>query len=101
MGRGGAGDRLRTIEARIRVWLGLDQTVLVRIRDIDACEMKGDCPEEAVASKDALSSLLAGGPITLTNIKHDKYDGRVDAAPRLPEPLRRPALDLLKAMGRE
>jgi micrococcal nuclease len=74
-----------TIEARIRVWLGLDQTILVRIRDIDAPELKGDCPEAAVVSREALSRLLGRGPVTLTNIKHDKYGGRIDAALRLPD----------------
>ncbi|MDO8607886.1 MAG: hypothetical protein Q7R40_15225 [Phaeospirillum sp.] len=69
-----------TVEARIRVWLGLDQTIHIRIRDIDAPEMKGDCPDAAQASRDALARLLGSGPITITNIKHDKYGGRVDGA---------------------
>lgn len=69
-----------TVEARIHVWLGLDQTIRVRIRDIDAPEMHGDCPEAAQASRDALARLLGSGPVTLTNIKHDKYGDRVDAA---------------------
>jgi endonuclease YncB( thermonuclease family) len=74
-----------TVEARVRIWLGLDQTIHIRIRDMDAPEMKGDCPEAAAASKEALARLLGSGPITLTNIKHDKYGGRVDAALRLPD----------------
>jgi len=69
-----------TVEARVRVWLGLDQTIHVRIRDIDAPELKGACPEAAAASKEALAGLLGSGPITLTNIKHDKYGGRVDGS---------------------
>lgn len=69
-----------TVEARIRVWLGLDQTVRVRIRAIDAPEMHGDCPEAAAQSKDALARLLGSGAVILSNIKHDKYGGRVDAS---------------------
>lgn len=69
-----------TVEAKVHLWLGLDQLVRVRIRAIDAPEMKGDCPEAAAASKDALAGLLGRGPVILTDIKHDKYGGRVDAA---------------------
>ena len=73
-----------TVEARVHVWLGLDQTVRVRIRDIDAPELHGDCPDAGQASRDALVRLLGSGPVILSNIKHDKYGGRVDAALTLP-----------------
>jgi len=73
-----------TVEARIHVWLGLDVTTRIRIRDIDAPEMKGDCPEAAAASRDALARLLTSGSVSIANIKHDKYGGRIDAALTLP-----------------
>lgn len=76
-----------TIEAKVHLWLGLDQTLRVRIRDIDAPEMHGNCPgepEAAAAARDHLATLLGQGPVTLTRIAHDKYGGRVDAALALP-----------------
>lgn len=76
-----------TVEARVRLWLGLDQTVRVRIRDMDAPEMHGHCPgerEAAMAARDYLARLLGDGPVALSRISPDKYGGRVDAAIHLP-----------------
>lgn len=75
-----------TVEARVRVWLGLDQTVRIRLRDVDAPEMHGRCPGEpraAQAARDHLIGLLATGPVTVTDVGLDKYGGRVDARLRL------------------
>lgn len=69
-----------TVEARIRVWLGLDVTTSIRIRDIDAPELRGDCSEAGAASRDHLIHLLGSAPVSVSNIKNDKYGGRVDAA---------------------
>lgn len=74
-----------TVEARIRVWLGLDVTTSIRIRDIDAPELRGDCPEAGAASRDHLVRLLGSAPVSVSNIKNDKYGGRVDAAIALPD----------------
>ncbi|CAA7612543.1 putative Staphylococcal nuclease-like protein [Magnetospirillum sp. LM-5] len=73
-----------TIEVRVHVWLGLDQTVRVRLVGVDAPEMHGACPAAAIAARDFLARLLDGGPLVLTRITHDKYGGRVDAAIGLP-----------------
>ena len=76
-----------TVEARVHVWLGLDQTVRLRIRDIDAPEMHGHCPgerEAAAAARDFLTELLGTEALSLTRIAFDKYGGRVDAAIHLP-----------------
>lgn len=74
-----------TIDARVPIWLGLELTVLVRLRGIDAPELHGPCPAQAQAAKDALVTLVGAGPITLTDIAHDKYASRVDARITLPD----------------
>ena len=76
-----------TFEARIRIWLGQDLTVSVRIRDIDAPELRGKCPgepEAAAAARDHLAGLVGSGPVSLINIRHDKFARRVDATVHLP-----------------
>ena len=85
-------DVLRTIdgdtfEARVHLWPGLDLTTRVRLRGIDAPELKASCPGElqmAEAATDALRALLGEGDVTIFNIGPDKYSGRVvaDAATR-------------------
>lgn len=79
-----------TFEARVHLWPGLDMTTRVRLRGIDAPEMKGACADElrmAQAATEALNLLLADGDVSIFNIGPDKYNGRVvaDAAtPRTP-----------------
>jgi endonuclease YncB( thermonuclease family) len=68
-----------TIEARVHIWLGQDVTTDVRIRGIDAPELKGRCREEtimAAAATDRLAA-LAGDAIRLSDVSEDKYGGRV------------------------
>lgn len=82
------GEALRVIdgdslEVRARLWLGLDLTVQVRIRGIDAPEtgFRAKCSSErrmGAAAKDRLVD-LAVGELMLANISADKYGGRVDA----------------------
>ena len=74
-----------TCEAVVHLWPGLDMTTRVRLRGIDAAEMKASCPEEfrlAKAASARLRDLLAEGGVTISNIGPDKYNGRVlaDAA---------------------
>lgn len=76
-----------TFDARVRLWPGLEMMTRVRLRGIDAPEMKGACAEElrmADASGEALRVLLADGEVAIFNIGPDKYNGRVvaDAATR-------------------
>lgn len=76
-----------TFEARVHLWPGLEMITRVRLRGIDAPEMKGACAEEtrmAEAASEALRVQLAGGDVTIFNIGPDKYNGRVvaDAATR-------------------
>jgi endonuclease YncB( thermonuclease family) len=71
-----------TFEARVHVWPGLDITTKIRLRGIDAPELKAHCPAEramAEAARDALRDLLAEGPIGVSAVTPDKYGGRVVA----------------------
>lgn len=76
-----------TFEARVHLWPGLEMTTRVRLRGIDAPEIKGACAEEtrmAESASEALRAQLADGDVTIFNIGPDKYNGRVvaDAATR-------------------
>ena len=71
-----------TFEARVHMGPGLDPTTRVRLRGIDAPELKASCPEElqkAEAATEALRGLLGEGEVTISNIGPDKYSGRVVA----------------------
>jgi len=71
-----------TFEARVRVWFGQDVVTLVRLRGIDAPELKAGCAEELDAARRAraaLEELLGSGRLVLTEISDDKYFGRVVA----------------------
>lgn len=58
-------------------------TVRVRILDIDAPEMSGECDAEiemAIRAKNRLAELIpVGSVIELSDLKDDKYLGRIDA----------------------
>ena len=76
-----------TFEARVHLGPGLDPTTRIRLRGIDAPELKASCQQElqmAEAATDALRALLREGDVTIFNIGPDKYAGRVvaDAATR-------------------
>ena len=74
-----------TFEARVHVWPGIDITTKVRLRGIDAAEMKARCPDErrkAEAARDALAAMLNDGDVMVARVGPDKYGGRMlaDAA---------------------
>ena len=69
-----------TFEAKIHVWFGQDISTLVRIRGIDAPELKSRCAEEAqkaAAARDLLADFLRSGVVILSDLSADKYFGRV------------------------
>ena len=69
-----------TFEARVYLWPGLEVTTRVRLRGIDAPEMKARCGEErakAEAARDALRNLLDQGDVGISHVTLDKYGGRV------------------------
>jgi endonuclease YncB( thermonuclease family) len=71
-----------TFEARVYLWPGLHVTTKVRLRGIDAPELKARCRAErdlAEAARDALTAILAEGKLMVRGIELDKYAGRVVA----------------------
>jgi endonuclease YncB( thermonuclease family) len=71
-----------TFEARVNLAPGQDVMTRVRLRGIDAPELKAACPEElrlAEAATDALRDLLRQGEVAIYNIGPDKYQGRIVA----------------------
>ncbi len=71
-----------TFEARVHVWPGLDITTKIRLRGIDAPELRAKCAAErtmAEAARDALGAMLAEGAVGISGVTLDKYGGRVVA----------------------
>jgi endonuclease YncB( thermonuclease family) len=71
-----------TFEARVHLSPGREVTTRVRLRGIDAPELKAACSEElqmAEAATDALHELLRQGEVAIYNIGPDKYQGRIVA----------------------
>jgi micrococcal nuclease len=71
-----------TLTVKARIWLDLEMTVNIRIRGIDAPEIRGGCSREkilAAAATDRLFEVAGSGTINLSNIDKDKYFGRVVA----------------------
>ena len=69
-----------TFLAEAAVWPGHTVRVNVRIRGIDAPEMKARCDAERAAAekaRDALASLFGEAPVAISNISGAKYYGRV------------------------
>jgi endonuclease YncB( thermonuclease family) len=72
-----------TFGARVRLAPGDDLTARIRLRGIDAPELKGQCTTEIRLAEDAtaaLKRLLKEGGVTIYNIGPDKYPGRVVAS---------------------
>jgi len=71
-----------TFEARVRLEPGRDLNTRIRLRGIDAPELKAACAQElrmAEAATGALRALLNEGNVRIFNVGPDKYAGRVVA----------------------
>lgn len=69
-----------TFLAEALVWPGHTVTINVRIRGIDAPEMKARCDGErraAEKAREVLSALFANNPVFISNVAGAKYYGRV------------------------
>jgi endonuclease YncB( thermonuclease family) len=69
-----------TFDARVHLWPGLSITTRVRLRGIDAPEMRGRCMDErlkAEEARDALRAILEQGDVAIARVTLDKYGGRV------------------------
>ncbi len=77
------GDSLRL---RVRIWIDQELTVVLRLSGIDAPELRSRCVTEQRAGEKAralTTFLVTGQMVTLTNLRHDKYGGRVLGEVRL------------------
>jgi endonuclease YncB( thermonuclease family) len=71
-----------TFEGNAQIWLGETIAVRVRIAGIDAPELHARCDDEyrrAQAARNYLVERIAGQSVRLSDIRNDKYGGRVDA----------------------
>jgi endonuclease YncB( thermonuclease family) len=71
-----------TFEARLRIWPGMYVTTKIRLRGIDAAELRARCDDERIkaeAARAALTCILAEGTIGVSYVGQDKFGGRVDA----------------------
>ena len=71
-----------TLAVRVRIWVGQDVGVLVRLRGIDAPELRGRCDSETRRAGEAamaLGRLVAEVTVRLSQVEGDKYFGRVVA----------------------
>ena len=69
-----------TLEICVRIWLGQDIRVHVRLTGIDTPERRGCCEGErqaAEAARHHLKDLIARGDIRLFDIRRGKFAGRV------------------------
>lgn len=73
-----------TFKATVLLADGIEvMSVSVRLRNVDTPELHGDCEYEimrANQAKQRLSELIpVGSVIEISNVKNDKYPGRIDA----------------------
>lgn len=69
-----------TVEMRVAIWLGQQVETRIRMRGIDAPELRARCEDEmkrAEAAKARLTELLATDLLYVTDIGYDKYGNRV------------------------
>lgn len=77
-----------TVAVEAHIWPGQTLRVSVRIRGVDAPELRGRCAAErraAQRSRTALIGLVGTGRVRLVDISGDKYFGRVIADLVLPD----------------
>jgi endonuclease YncB( thermonuclease family) len=69
-----------TVEVEAFIWPQQVVRVAVRLRGIDAPELKAKCEGEkiaALAARDRLADLVEAGGVSLSDVSGDKYFGRV------------------------
>lgn len=80
-----------TLRIRARIWLDQEVTVILRLAGIDTPELRSHCLVEKQFAEKAKSIIAfltmgvdgKGQTVTLTNLRHDKYGGRVLGEVRL------------------
>ncbi len=69
-----------TIAVSARIWIGQSVETRVRIAGVDTPELRGDCALEielATAARDLVVAVIGDAPVTLRNVRYDKFGGRV------------------------
>lgn len=69
-----------TLRVRLHIWIGQHLETLVRIDGIDTPEKRGKCASERAKAEQArlaLERILQDGKVTLFDVRHEKYAGRV------------------------
>ncbi|WP_062115273.1 thermonuclease family protein [Aureimonas sp. AU40] len=69
-----------TVEVEAYIWPLQSVTVAVRLRNVDAPELRGQCEAERASAwqaRERLAALVGDGPVQLRRISGDKYFGRV------------------------
>lgn len=69
-----------TVTVRLHIWIGQEIETHVRIAGIDTPEIRGKCAAERIKARKArneIANLLADNKIQLTNVRLEKYAGRV------------------------
>ncbi|PJB73043.1 MAG: nuclease [Alphaproteobacteria bacterium CG_4_9_14_3_um_filter_47_13] len=77
-----------TFWARVRIWLGQETEILMRLDGIDTPELRGKCAREralSVQAKKKLETLIDQKIVTLSHIRYGKYAGRILATVQLPD----------------
>ncbi len=74
-----------TIKVKAMIWVDQTVEVSVRLRGIDAPELyRPKCSNEKALARDAKAAVIASSPVgsrvTFSDIKRDKYGGRVIAS---------------------
>ncbi len=73
-----------TFEANVEIWPTISATVSVRLRGVDAPEIRRPkCPQESLGAKmaqEAMTDILSAGTrVRLENVENDSFAGRVVA----------------------
>ena len=72
-----------TVKVRVAIWIDQEIVVSVRLAGVDAPEIfRPACEAERARGREAkafVEGFLSGGAVTLHDIEHDKYAGRVVA----------------------
>jgi micrococcal nuclease len=77
-----------TFEARVTLFPGQEIVTRIRLAGVDAPELRGRCPGETAAAgeaRQALADLVERRPLQLSELRGDKYFGRVVARVDAPD----------------
>ena len=69
-----------TIAVRARIWIGQSVDTRVRIVGVDTPELRSECALEielAAAARELVVEALGDQPVTLRDVRYDKFGGRV------------------------